>query len=82
MMFPPIIKSDIIAGDHEKLITLVLDGMEGEVEINGEKYNSVMPPQRDELDDQQIADLLTFIRNTFGNTGDTISAGEVAAVRK
>ena len=82
MMFPPITESEIIAGSHEELIKIILDGMSGPVEIKGEKYNSVMPPLKNDLDDQEVADLLTYIRNSFGNSGDTIKAEEVAAIRK
>ena len=81
MMFPPISESDIISGDPEKLIKLIFEGMSGPVEIKGEEYNSIMPPQNN-LDDQQIADLLTFLRKSFGNSADPISAEEVASLRK
>jgi mono/diheme cytochrome c family protein len=82
MMFPPIKGSEIVAGNHEKLIKIVLNGMSGPVEIKGDKYDSEMPPQRDNLSDKQIADLLTYIRNSFGNKGDTIKEDEVAVIRK
>ena len=82
MMYPPVQGSEIIAGDHEKLIKLVLDGMSGPVEIKGEQYNSVMPPQKDILNDQQISDLLTFLRSSFGNSAAAISEEEVAKIRK
>ena len=81
MMFPPITESDFITGDHEKLIKLVLEGMSGPVEIKGEQYNGIMPPQNN-LDDQQISDLLTYLRNSFGNQANPISAEEVARIRK
>ena len=81
MMYPPIQESEIIAGDHEKLIKLVLEGMSGPIEIKGEQYNSTMPPQKDILNDQQISDLLTFLRRSFGNSADAISEKEVARIR-
>jgi len=82
MMFPPITKSDIISGNHVEVIRLVLDGMSGPIEINGEEYNSIMPPQKDNLDDQQISDLLNFLRNSFGNSADAITPEEVAKARR
>ena len=82
MMFPPLTESDFINGDHEKLIKLILDGMSGPVEIKGEQYNSIMPPQSDNMDDQQVSDLLNFLRNSFGNSADIITAEEVERVRK
>lgn len=82
LMFPPIKGSEIITGNHEKLIKIILDGMKGPVEIKGDKYDGEMPPQRDNLNDQQIADLLTYVRNSFDNKGDTIKAADVAVIRK
>ena len=82
MMYPPVHESEIISGGHEKLIKLVLEGMSGPVEIKGEQYNSIMPPQKDILNDQQISDLLTFLRHSFGNSADAISPEEVARIRK
>jgi mono/diheme cytochrome c family protein len=81
MMFPPITQSDFIKGDNEKLIKLILQGMSGPIEIKGEHYNKIMPPQNN-LNDHQISDLLTFLRRSFGNSGASISAGEVSRVRK
>lgn len=81
MMFPPITQSEIIQGDKDKLITVILDGMSGKVEIKGEEYNSDMPPQRDNLNDQQLTDLVNFLRNSFDNKADEISIDEVTAVR-
>lgn len=82
MMFPPITDSEFINGEHEQLILLVLNGMKGPIEINGEQYNSIMPPMKYHLDDQEIADLLSYLRNSFGNSADTITAAEVAKMRE
>ena len=80
-MHPPITESDFVNGDPEKLIKIVLQGLSGEVEIKGEIYNSIMPPQA-QLTDQQIADVLTFVRGSFGNTSGAITVDQVKKVRE
>jgi mono/diheme cytochrome c family protein len=50
------------------------------VEIDGDKFHSVMPPHPD-LTDQQIADLLTYVRNSFGNKASAVRVSEVKAAR-
>lgn len=79
-MHPPLIETEWVNGDKERLIDLVLNGMEGEIEVNGEIYNSIMPPNT-HLSDQQIADVLTYIRQSFGNNSGEITSEEVAKVR-
>ena len=80
MMFPPLIKSDIINGDHVKLIKIILEGMKGPLVVKGEQYDNEMPPQNN-LSDQQISDLLTYLRKSFGNSADPISVEEVSKSR-
>ena len=56
----------------------------GEIEVNGVKYNNVMAPPGippGSLTDQQIADVLTYIRNDWGNSASSVSPEEVASVR-
>ena len=79
-MHPPLIETEWVSGDKERLIDLVLNGMEGKIEVNGETYNSIMPPNS-HLTDQQIADVLTYIRKSFGNNSSEITKAEVAKVR-
>lgn len=79
-MNPPLIKTKWILGDKTTLVQVVLKGMTGEVEINGDTYHNVMAPHSD-LTDQQIADVLTYVRNNFGNKATAITAAEVKAIR-
>jgi nitrite reductase (NO-forming) len=79
-VFPPLAKSDFLMADPERSIRIVLSGLQGEVEVSGQKYNGVMPPLGN-FTDHEIADVLTFVRNSFGNQGAPISPEEVAAVR-
>lgn len=79
-MNPPLIKTSFVLGDKKKLINIVLKGMNEEVEIEGNYYSNVMAPH-DFLQDQEIADLLSFVRNSFGNKASAVTASEVKAER-
>lgn len=61
---------------------IVLHGLEGEITVKGVKYGSMqMEPHNDKLKDQEIADVLTFVRTSWGNTGSEVSADQVKQVR-
>jgi len=79
-MNPPLIKTKWVLGDKTKLITLMLKGMNEPIEIEDEEYHNPMPPHT-ELNDQQIADVLTFVRNSFGNKASMVTSSEVKSVR-
>ena len=79
-MNPPLIKTKWVLGDKMQLIQIVLNGMNGKTEINGDTYQNVMAPHSD-LTDQQIADVLTYVRNSFGNKASAVSVLQVKAVR-
>lgn len=76
----PLIKASNVVGDKKKLINILLKGMQG-VDIDGESYSNVMPSVS-YLTDQQIADVLTYIRNNFENKASAVTAAEVNVVRK
>jgi mono/diheme cytochrome c family protein len=79
-MNPPLVKTTYVLGDKKRLIGIVLKGMNEEIEIDGNYYTNVMAPH-DFLSDQEIADLLTFVRNSFGNKASIVTATEVKAER-
>jgi glucose/arabinose dehydrogenase/mono/diheme cytochrome c family protein len=76
----PLIKTDYVLGSKSGLINIILKGMKG-VDINGERYSNVMP-SHSFLTDKQIADVLTYVRNSFGNEASAVTTSEVAAVRQ
>lgn len=78
--FPPLAKSDFLMQDKTRAIAIVLNGLTGEVVVNGNKFNSVMPPWS-HLPDDSIANILTYVRNSWGNSGDVVTTAEVAKVR-
>jgi mono/diheme cytochrome c family protein len=63
---PPLAKADYLKKPAKTLINVILKGQSGEVIVNGKKYNAIMPAQS-YLSDQQIADVLNYVRNTWGN---------------
>lgn len=79
-MIPPLIKTKYVIGDKKQLINILLNGLQGDVEVNGDFYHNVMPPQST-LTDQQIADVLTFVRNSFTNKATAVKVTEVKAMR-
>lgn len=80
-MHPPVIESDYISGDTDSLIFLIMEGMEGPLVVKVEEYNSIMPPMKNVLDDREVADLINYLRNSFGNSGEFIKPEDVASMR-
>lgn len=78
--FPPLTRTEWVLGDKGRLIRLLLNGMIGPIQINGEAYDSAMPPHNS-LADEQIAAVLTYVRQNFGNDAGAVAPDEVAAVR-
>ena len=79
-MNPPLRGTEFVTGDKSRLINIILNGLSEPTVINGETYNNAMPPHAF-LDDKQIADVLTYIRNTFGNSAEAVTEEEVKAAR-
>ena len=77
---PPLAKSDYLMADKERAIRYVLHGASGEIEVNGKKYHGVMAPMN-YLSDEDVANVLTFVRNTWGNEGDAVTINEVQRIR-
>jgi len=78
--FPPLAKSDYLTADEARVIETVLNGLTGPIKVNGENYNGTMPPMG-HLKDEEIADILSYVRSSWGNAESPVSAADVAAVR-
>ena len=78
-VFPPLAKADFLMADKERSIRAVIKGLSGPITVNGKNYNGIMPPVS--LGEEQVANVLTFVRNSFGNTGDAVSVDEVRKVK-
>ena len=79
-MNPPLIKTTYVLGDKARLTNILVHGFAEKVEIDGETYRNVMPAH-DFLTDAQMAAVLTYVRNSFGNKASAISVAEVKAIR-
>jgi len=79
-MNPPLAKTIYVTGDKTRLIKIVLNGFNDDVDINGERYSNTMA-SHDFLQDKEIADVLTYVRNSFGNKASAVSAAQVKAAR-
>lgn len=77
--FPPLAESDYLNDDHTRGIDAILKGVTGEITVNGKKYNSVMPAVA--LKDEDAANVLTYILNSFGNKGGEIKPEDVTKRR-
>jgi mono/diheme cytochrome c family protein len=78
--FPPLVNSDWVKGDPERLIEVVLNGLQGEIMVNGKSWNGLMP-KNDHLDDHAVASILTYIRRNFNNKSSPVSTLLVNDVR-
>ncbi len=79
-VFPPLAKSDYLLADKKRAMGVVLNGLNGAIKVNGQDYNSVMPPMS-QLADDEVANLLSYVGNTWGNSAGAYSAAEVGKVR-
>jgi len=79
-VFPPLAGSDFLNADPKRAIGIALNGLTGKVTVNGLDFNSIMPPMS-QLNDDEIANILTYVLNSWGNQGGRISAADVTAVR-
>ena len=77
--FPPLAKSDYLNANVNRAIEFVLKGKTGEIVVNGKKYNSVMTAQT--LTDDEIANVLTYVYNSWGNSKKEVTPTMVKAVR-
>ena len=79
-MNPPLINTTYVLGDKAALIKIVLNGFKEDVAINGQTYSNNMTPHAD-LKDQQIADVLTYVRKSFGNKASAVTVADVKKAR-
>jgi len=78
-VFPPVANSDWIKKNKEGSIKAVVHGKQGEMIVNGKKYNGIMPPQN--LNDEQVAAVLTYVYKKFNNSNITIDINDVKKTR-
>lgn len=80
-VFPPL-NTEYVTGSPERLAAMILKGNAGPITVNGKPYNNIMPGQEAMLTDDKIASIMTYVRNSFGNTASAVTPDLVAAARK
>jgi mono/diheme cytochrome c family protein len=79
--FPPLDGSRWVTGSEQRLVRVLLHGLQGEVVVNGETYNGQMPGWK-QLTDEELAGVMTYIRNSWSNEASEISPELVAEIRQ
>lgn len=80
--FPPLAGSEWVnAAGPNKIIRFVLHGVAGPIEVKGGAYNGAMPPWKDVLTEQEIADVLSYVRNNWGNKAAVVTPAQVKAIK-
>ena len=79
--YPPLAGSDWVGGDKKKLVGVILNGLQGEIKVNGKTYNGIMPAHGGFLDDHAIASILTYVKKKFNKESIPITSAEVGEIR-
>ena len=80
-VFPPLAASDYLMADCDRAAHTVLKGLIGPIKVNGVEYNSAMPPLEATLTEQQVADVLTYVTNEWGNKAEPYTVDDVRRVK-
>ena len=79
-VYPPLAKSDYLMADKNRSISNVIHGLSGEIIVNGKTYNGEMSSF--DLSDEEVSDVLNYIRNSWGNKGPAVTPEDVKSSRK
>ena len=80
---PPLAGSEwVLEPDPSRIIRIVLDGLSGPIQVKGAGYNGTMPPWRNDLNDEDIAQVLTYVRKAWGNKASAVKPEQVAKIRQ
>jgi len=80
-VFPPLANSDYIAADPAHVPQVILHGLQGPIKVNGKDYDSIMPPMS-QLTDDEVANIATYVLNSWGNPGGHVTKAQAAEIRK
>lgn len=80
--FPPLAGSEwVLSEDPSHLIRIILNGLQGPIEVKGQQWNAVMVPWKDTLKDEEIAQVATFVRGAWGNSATKVAPDQVKKIR-
>ncbi|MGZ5002411.1 MAG: c-type cytochrome [Chthoniobacterales bacterium] len=80
--YPPLVGSEYTNGGSRRNAMIVLKGLQGPITVKGQKYGSAVMQPWESLGDQKVADVLTYVRGEWGNTGGPVTKDQVTALRK
>ncbi len=80
--FPPLDGSEWVSGSPAMVAAIVLHGLQGEITVKGQKFQAAMPPLKDQLKDEDIAAVVTYVRQAWSNKSDGITLEAVQSVRE
>lgn len=80
-IYPPLAGSEWAQGDEERIVRIVLLGLNGPITVEGREFNNVMAPLGSALKDEQIADALTYVRQEWGNKAPEVKVETVTRIR-
>lgn len=80
-MHPPLGPGSWVEKEPAELIAIMMKGLSGKIEVNGQTYNNFMPSQA-QLTDEELADVLTYIRSNFGNNLDAVTVEMVQKAKR
>jgi len=80
--YPPLVNSEFVTGDKDRLIKIILNGLQGEITVDNRKFNGQMPAHGSFLDDHAVASIVTFIKRRFAEDEKfTLTSEEVGKIR-
>ncbi|MEQ1690376.1 MAG: cytochrome c [Gemmatimonas sp.] len=79
--FPPLAGSEWVTGSEERLIRIILHGLVGEIEVEGEMFTGAMPTWGPSFKDDELAAVATYVRQSWGNKAAPIATATVTRIR-
>lgn len=80
-LYPPLAGSEWVQGSPDRVVRVLLDGLQGVVEVRGAKFQSIMPAFRGLLSDDETAAVLSYVRDSWGNRAAAVAPATVHSIR-
>lgn len=81
-LYPPLVGTQWVTGSEERLVRVILHGLTGTIMVRGETYRGAMPGHQHLMDAAQVAEVVNYIRNTWGNDADSVSVETVEGIQQ
>ncbi len=78
--FPPLAANPVVTGNPVTVIAIVKNGLEGKIVVHGNAYSGIMPAWKKQISDQQIAEVISYIRSAWNNNAGAVSLSQIQAV--